>query len=102
MTRDDFITSVQATDFLSAERKQQLIDNVDWMSADECRFVLKSLEQTKTQLAANEQSVLDEAQKLYDAVKEFEHEELPKLMKAKESGEHAAEDEQAEKLLKDL
>jgi hypothetical protein len=102
MTKNEFIGFVGTQEYLGPQRKKDLIENAGWMTAEERSLLANQIMETGKTLEQNNQSMLDKLQEVESAVQAFKHEELPKLMKTQEQGEHTQEEKEAEKLLQNL
>jgi len=102
MTQEAFIAFVQSQGFLGKERQDDLIQNAGWIIASERDLLAKEIEQAGRSIEENNKKIIEELDHIEQAVRQFQHEELPKLAKAEETSEHESEQEKAEKLLQDL
>jgi len=102
MTKNQFIEFIAAQTYLGDERKNDLIQNVDWMTAEERSSLAKQIEEAGQIIEKNNQLMLDKLSKTEQALQQFKREELPKLAKAEEGSEHRSEQEKAEQLLQNL
>lgn len=102
MTNEDFIKIVQTSDFLNQDRKSSLVSDSAWMTEDERDLVAAKIKETKATYAEADQQKLREISKIEKAIKDFNKQEIPKLIKEKEKEERAGESEAAEDLLKGL
>lgn len=102
MKTEELIQLVQGMNYLNEARKTLIIENAPRMSDHERDLLAKSLQQTKTTIDSNNQQILQELEKIADALKTFKKKELPKMVKAEEKKERKKGEKKAEKLLKKL
>ena len=102
MTKEAFIEFIQQQEFLGKERQDDLLQNAGWITAPERALLMSEIEKAKGSIEQNNKTIIDELNKIEEAVKTFHKEELPKLVKAEEKTEHESDEEQAEHLLQNL
>lgn len=102
MTQEAFIAFVQNQAFLGKERQDDLVQNAAWMTAPERELVSKEIETAEKTIEANNRAMVEELDRIEQAVRKFQHEDLPTLAKAEETSEHASDEERADELLQNL
>jgi len=99
MSIQDFIAIVRQASVLSEERRQELIENVEWTTPEERLQLVQSFTDAELKTKELDQGKSEKVEAFNEALEAFTKEELPTLVK--EAEQSAKEGENPEELLKD-
>ncbi len=99
MTQEEFKKLIEESPFLGEERQKLMLENAAWMTPDERAALAKNILSSGESIEKTSSEALENLETFEEAIKDFTHEELPKLLKEQEGEEHSSEEKEAEHLL---